>query len=75
MADVQMERLFAGSAASGPHWLSIFLAVVDGKVDSTEVMLDNKPWPDGVALVHAQRWPEDVRWETKRQFLIALPVD
>ena len=69
----QLTSLFERSVGPGPHWVRVFLAAYDGKVQAGEVLLDNEVWQEGLDLLLAQPWQATDEYQSTRHFFLALP--
>ncbi|HJR72468.1 MAG TPA: DUF6348 family protein [Luteimonas sp.] len=69
----KLQILFEQTQPSGPHWIRIFVASYDGKIQASEVLLDNEPWPEALELVNSQSWQPSHEYQSIRHFMIALP--
>ncbi len=72
LLDALLARLGAEPLTVEPHWVRVFAAHRAGELFGNEVLLDNKPWPAGEAVVRAHRWPDSETAYAVRHFL-ALP--
>lgn len=70
----QLEDLFLASVSRDVHWVRVFLASSRGQQTGGEVLLDNQPWPEAVALLTRQQWDFPQEYRSLRHFFIALPV-
>jgi hypothetical protein len=70
----QLEKLFLASATREVHWVRVFLGSFNGKQTGGEVLLDNQPWPDAVALLNSQQWEFPQEYRSLRHFFVALPA-
>ena len=69
----QLEELFLSSVSAGPHWVRVFVGSFQGKVSGLEVLLDNEPWAEAVALVNQWDWRCPEEYRSLRHFFMALP--
>ncbi len=67
-------ELFASTADSGPHWVSVFVSALDGQAAGVDVRLDNESWPDGNKLAGKWDWHFPDGYFSLRHFFLALPA-
>jgi len=67
------EALKGESLAPHPHWIRLFLRRAAAGTVTTEVLLDNAPWPAGDRALAGLAWPESAQGYDVRN-LIALDV-
>ena len=70
----QLKNLFLASVSRDVHWVRVFLGSFHGKQTGGEVLLDNEPWPEAVALLNSQPWDFPQEYRSMRHFFIALPT-
>ena len=70
-----LSRRFLETVGPGPHWIRVFVACYNGQLQSSDVLLDNEPWPEGQRLLRAQPWATTQSFQSIRQFLLAMPAD
>ena len=69
----QLTSLFESKVKPGPHWVRVFIGAYHGAVQTSEVLLDNEPWQEGLELLQAQPWTGAQEYQSVRHFLLALP--
>lgn len=75
--DAVKTALLAAELAPGVHWVRTFVAIgADGKILAFDMLLDNDPWPPGVAIVESWKWPmpTDGKAYALRHFFMLAPV-
>jgi hypothetical protein len=70
----ELTTLFLSQASRGPHWIRVFLASYHGRVQATEVLLDNEPWEEAHALLASRDWQCTEDYQSLRHFLLVLPT-
>lgn len=56
--DAIKSALLAAELAPTVHWVRTFVAIgADGQLLAYDMLVDNEPWPPGVAIVESWRWP------------------
>jgi hypothetical protein len=69
----KLEKLFTASVPPGSHSVRTFLAGLNGKPISAEVLLDNAVWQEGQNLAVSHDWEYGDGYQAIRQFTLALP--
>jgi hypothetical protein len=69
-----LSKRFLKIAPPGPHWIRVFVACYDGRLQSADVLLDNDPWEEAQQLLRAQPWALTPSFQSIRQFLLAMPA-
>lgn len=70
-----LQELFLREVSPGPHWVRVFLGSFQNQIKATEVLLDNEPWPAGLALMQSKHWPTSDEYQSFRHIFVALPKD
>lgn len=70
----EIKRAFLDDTAPGLHWVEVFFAFVDGKLNSGQVERDGQEWIAGAAILQRWEYAPSERYLSGRHFLIALPV-
>ncbi|SFW73283.1 DUF6348 family protein [Amycolatopsis australiensis] len=73
--DGLLDALRAESLTPQVHGLGVYLLYQDGQVQTTEVLLDNEPWPAGEAAAAAGPAPVPDGEVTVRIFGLLVPVN
>ena len=66
LRDVELSRAI--------HGLRIYVGLIDGKLTTPEVLLDNETWSAGEALARSTKWPVVQGLVSARLFLLLVPV-
>lgn len=70
----ELQDLFLRTAPPGPHWVRIFVGAYGGKVQASEVLLDNEPWDAALSLLEAQPWQCHDEYQSIRHFMLMIPT-
>lgn len=69
----QLQVLFESEVLPGPHWVRVFLGVMDGEIAGGEVLLDNRTWEPAQRMLFEFPWRCSQEYQTLRHFMLALP--
>ncbi len=69
----RLQQAFLATASREVHWVRVFLASHRRELIGAEVLLDNEPWAEGVALLTGQDWDCPDEFRSLRHFFIAFP--
>ncbi|MCI4569484.1 DUF6348 family protein [Lysobacter sp. CFH 32150] len=70
----QLQQQFERIQLSSPHWVRVFVASYHGKIQATEAVLDNEPWPEALDVINHQSWQPSDEYQAIRHFFLALPA-
>ncbi len=68
----QLQNLFEKEVPSGPHWVRVVLAVMEGEVVGGEVLLNNETWEPAQRMLLEFPWKCSEEYQTLRHFMLAL---
>jgi hypothetical protein len=69
----RLVRALESNLPSGPHWVRVFVAGLQGRIVGSEVLVDGEPWAPGEAMLAAHPWVLPESYSSLRQLNIALP--
>lgn len=72
--DALRARVVAATLSREVHWLRTFVATDGARILGFDLLLDNDPWPPGVALLQGWPWPASDRTYALRHFLVLVPA-
>jgi hypothetical protein len=64
---------FVREASSSAHWLTLFVAFLDGKLVGCEAKIDGANWDSGYRILAGAPWTVTQGYQSVRHLLLALP--
>jgi hypothetical protein len=69
----KLKARFEESADTGPHWIRVFIAGFQSKLQAGEVLLDNEHWEGGERDLQDLDWETVDEYQTLRHFMLMIP--